>query len=72
MRETLLVTTITVFASNDPDGLPKAKKMHEDSPFRISVNLQRSCRLTLEELSRVPEAMAFQSILFVFFLSISR
>ena len=36
------------------------------SRCRISVNLQRSCRLTLEELSRVPQAMAFQSYLSCF------
>jgi len=35
--------------------------------LRISVNLQRSCRLTLEELSRVPRAMVFQSDLSCFF-----
>jgi hypothetical protein len=38
-----------------------------DAMFRISVILLRSCRMTLEELSRVSQAMASQSYLLCFF-----
>jgi hypothetical protein len=41
--------------------------LEENDGLRISVILQRSCRMTLEELSRVSQAMAIQSYLLCFF-----
>jgi hypothetical protein len=59
-----------VFSGDLGRGLlpaPQKVKPDENALFRISVILQRSCRMTLEELSRVSQAMAIQSYLLCFF-----